>query len=111
MTIQHASDVPDGQIPARRTLDELEFVPTEAGRITGFALPETPVTVDAEGSLLLHSAYTPSNRGLSIMVGYRTSTGVIHVFTGLATWDSAPYFAFRLPNGQFIELYFDPTRP
>jgi hypothetical protein len=43
------------------------------------------------------------------MVGYQTSKGLTHVFTGLTTWRAAPYFAFRLPTGQFIEFYFEPT--
>lgn len=92
-------------------LAELEFVRKEGVRIPSFVLPETPVAVDAEGYLVLHSAYSPSNRGLSIMVGYQTPERMTHVFTGMTTWDAAPYFAFRLPTGQFIEFYFDPTKP
>lgn len=109
VTIQHATDVPDGEIPQRRTLGVLEFVPKDGERIPSFYLPETPVIVDADGSLVLHSAFAPSNRALSVMVGYHTSKGVTHVFTGVTTWRAAPYFAFRLPTGQFIEFYFGPT--
>ena len=107
VTIQHASDVPDGQLPQRRTLGVLEFMPRDGGRIPSLVLPETPVAVDPAGSLVLHSAYSPSNHGLSVMVGYHTAKGMTHVFTGMATWDAAaPYFAFRLPTGQLIEFYF-----
>jgi len=89
----------------------LEFVPREGGRIPTLVLPETPVAVDADSWLVLHSTYSPSNRGLSVMVGYHTSQSMTHVFTGMATWDAAPHFAFRLPTGQFIEFYFQHEKP
>jgi hypothetical protein len=106
ITIQQVSDVPNGQIPQRRTLGVLEFVAEGGERIPTLVLPKTPVAVDADSWLLLHSVYLPSNRKLSIMVGYHTPKGVTHVFTSMTTWDAASHFAFRLPTGQFVEFYF-----
>jgi hypothetical protein len=101
VTIQHADT------DERRTLGVLEFVPKDDPYLRTFVLPETPVTVDGRGSLVLRSAYSPDTRGLSVVADYHTPTGTTHVFTGVATWSAPPYFAFRLPTGQFIEFYFD----
>jgi hypothetical protein len=109
LTIQHASNVGEGQLPERRTLGELEFTRREGHPPEVVAVPDTPIPVDEDGALVIHCAYVPFNRGLSVMVSYHTAAGMTHVFTGMATWGPPPpYFAFILPTGQFIELYFQP---
>lgn len=110
VTIQCASETEDVKVRERRTLGVLEFAPKTDGRNSTLVLPDTPLAVDANHSLVLHSAYSPGNRGLSVMVGYQSPEGEMHVFTGMAVWEGAPYFAFRLPSGDFIELHFERER-
>ena len=118
IVVQHASDVPDGQIPERRTLGELVFTEKVAEPIQILTVSEAPVPVDEQGSLIFHVGFSPHNHGLSIMTGYRTAAGERHVFSAGVILRAGPtlshYFAFRLPTGQFIELYLlphDPGRP
>jgi hypothetical protein len=110
VTIQHSTDVPDGEIPDTRTLGVLEFVPGDSGSIPTLVLPERRIEVNPEDSLVVHSAYSPHNHGLSVMVGYHSAEGMTHVFTALTRWGASlntqSYFAFRLPTGQLIDLYF-----
>jgi hypothetical protein len=84
------------------TLGEIEFSPfpgqPDSFSIEGYALQRagrSPIVVSAAYSLLNHN--------LSMFIAFEGE----HVFTGMCHWDAvAPYFAFRLKDGSFIECYF-----
>lgn len=62
-------------------------------------------TVERPGGkpLQVSATYVQMNHNLTVLVRYDDE----HVFTGMCRWhEVAPYFAFRLKEGDFIELYF-----
>ncbi|HUJ10442.1 MAG TPA: hypothetical protein VL171_10475 [Verrucomicrobiae bacterium] len=107
VTIQHASEPVAGETQHRRTLGVLTFAPRNGEGIPTLVLPDTPIPVAEENSLVLHASVVPQTRRLSVMIGQHLRGVVTHVFTAGSVWDGATYFAFRLPTGQFIELYFE----
>ena len=110
VTIQHVADGPAGEISKVRILAVLDFVMRD-GNQNSYILPSDPVAVDEQSSLVIHATYSPGNNGLGVFVAHRTANGDKHVFTGGGCWASPPYYAFRLPTGQFIELYFERDMP
>jgi len=106
VTIQLARNETDEELEPRPVLGSLEFIEDEGASIPSFVLPKDRVTIGPDCEIVLHAAYTPDNRGLSVMVECFSGTRQTHAFTGLATWDANPYFAFRLHTRHFVELYF-----
>jgi hypothetical protein len=84
------------------TLGEIEFS-AAAGQPDSFAIQEYALQRADRSSLVVSAAYSRLNHSLSMFI---KSDGE-HVFTGMCQWDVvAPYFAFRLKDGSFIECYF-----
>jgi hypothetical protein len=113
LVIQHVEECADGEIPARRDLGQLELSRKDIGEVEAFAISDAPVHVDAEHWMVVHGAYVPWNHALSVMIGYHSATSMQHVFSAMGWWEHSPggksvYYAFYLPAGQFIELYFLP---
>ena len=113
LTIQQVQNIVEGEIPTRHTLATLEFVRKDAGEVQAFAVPDAPVPVDSDSWLVIHGGFVPVNHALSVMIGYHTATQMKHVFSAMGWWEHSPggksvYYAFCLPAGQVIELYFTP---
>jgi len=84
------------------TLGEIEFSPL-SGQPDSFSIQEHALPRADRSPLLMSAAYSLLNHNLSMFVSFEGE----HVFTGMCHWDVvAPYFAFRLRDGSFIECYF-----
>jgi hypothetical protein len=96
--------LPRGADPREaRVLAEIEFAPAPDGPDSmGFS--EVGVRVNEGAELHFSGAYYVPNRNVSLFV----LEGQVHVFTGMSHWDRvAPYFAFRLRDGTFIQMTFE----
>ena len=96
--------LPKGADPREaRVLAEIEFAHDPSGRDSmGFS--EVGVRVNEEAELRFSGAYYVPNKNFSLFV----LEGEVHVFTGMSHWDRvAPYFAFRLCDGTFIQMIFE----
>ena len=90
--------------------DVQESVPL--GVIEFVSFPEQPDSLSIQehalqragrSFLVVSAAYSLLNHNLSMFIKFEAE----HVFTGMCHWDDvAPYFAFRLRDGSFIECYF-----
>jgi len=84
------------------TLGEIEFTPL-AGQPDSFSIQEHALQRADRSPLIVSAAYSLLNNSLSMFVSFEGE----HVFTAMCHWDlAAPYFAFRLKDGSFIECYF-----
>ena len=108
LTIKHPDSCPIATRPQRRILATLDFQKHGNDPLSTFELGHVLVPVDTDGSLVLESSYTSSNRVLSLIVGYQTGKGETKVFSAICEFYAIPvYFSDQLPTGQFIEFYFD----
>ncbi|MEN3328458.1 MAG: hypothetical protein V7638_3265 [Acidobacteriota bacterium] len=83
-------------------LGEIEFSPLP-GEPDSFSIEEHVLQRDGRSPLVVLAAYSLRNHSLSMFIKFEGE----HVFTGMCHWDDiAPYFAFRLKDGSFIECYF-----
>ena len=90
----------DDRVQESVVLGEIEFSPagTDSFSIQEHALPRA-----GRSPLIVSAAYSQLNHSLSMFILFEGE----HVFTGMCHWDViAPYFAFRLKDGSFIECYF-----
>ncbi len=84
------------------TLGEIEFS-ASAEQPDSFSIQEHALQRAARSPLVVSAAYSLLNHNLSMFVSFEGE----HVFTGMCNWNVvAPYFAFRLKDGSFIECYF-----
>jgi hypothetical protein len=92
----------DDEVQERVTLGEIEIsaIPDQPG---SFSIPEHTLQRAPRSPIVVSAAYSLFNHGLSMSISFEGE----HVFTAMCDWDvAAPYFAFRLKDGSFIECYF-----
>lgn len=84
------------------TLGEIKFYSSSEDEDT-FSIREHPLQRGDLVPLVVSAAYSSLNQSLSIFIVCEGE----HVFTAMCRWNVvAPYFAFRLKDGSFIECYF-----
>ena len=84
------------------TLGEIEFSPVP-GQPDSFLIHEHALQRADRSSLVISAAYSLLNDNFSMFVSFEGE----HVFTAACHWDLvAPFFAFRLKDGSFIECFF-----
>ena len=92
----------DDRVQESVTLGEIEFSPLPGDQNT-FSIQEHALQRADRAPLVVSAAYSLLNHNLSMFISFAGE----HVFTGACHWDAvAPYFAFRLKDGSFIECYF-----
>jgi hypothetical protein len=83
-------------------LGEIELVPAP-GQPDSLSIQDYVLQRAGQSPLVVSAAYSLLNHNLSMFVSFAGE----HVFTGMCHWGVvAPYFAFRLTDGSFIECYF-----
>lgn len=106
LIIKHPDSCPIGAQPHRRVLGVLDFKPRGTDALSSYEIQRTPVMFDDVGSLIVEASYTPVNRVLSIITGYRIGNDETHVFSTVTESEFLPAsFGFRLSTGQYIEFY------
>lgn len=90
------------QVQETVTLGAIEFSPFPE-QPDSFFIQEHALQRADRSPLVVSAAYSLLNYSLSMFISFEGE----HVFTGICDWDVvAPYFAFRLKDGSFIECYF-----
>jgi hypothetical protein len=106
ITVKQPEGFPIGPSQHRKVLAELTMQRRGDELVHSYELRSTLVEVDARSSLALEASYTPANGVLSIIAGCRMNDEDVQVFSSVTEFGSVPaVFCFRLPGGQYIELY------
>jgi hypothetical protein len=88
----------------RATLGFLSFPPRASLAEDVLGGEDSVLLHQSEDSLVINAAYSLSNMNLSVAIRHRD----VHIFTAACHWEAvAPYFAFTVPGGAFVELYFE----
>jgi hypothetical protein len=109
LTIKYSESSPIGAAVQRRVLKTVGFREITPTPLNSLGWEVGPLRLsDSELLVVKEASYTPANRIASIIIAYRTGEKEENIFAAVFELHNVPiHFAFKLPNGRFVEIYIN----